>query len=400
MTPRTPFASVAYAHRVSTVDGSTGGAITGDVDITSSSGGNAFSVTQTDGGRGGYFQISNASNSEAAVQGTHVGPGPGGSFFSDGGGPGIRASASGGLAADLQGRVDTYGDLTTFDGVDSAVKVDVSAKQISTFGNDGLEQVRIWGSSYGEMQLHDNSGNDITALLSATSNGGGALQLMDELGTIQLSLAGGNSGDASANFPVDAINADETLEEAGIANRIQGSSVNVAGTADILIRTITTPTSGYVIAMASAWVEHLHLNGAFSQMRIYVIPTGGSSSNAPYTQTQISSFAPSGTYHQSMSCIGVFSVSAGANQFILQANNAGGNTGLVYDGQLTLLFVPTAYGVVTSNLNPTPPVGHETPDQESANAKLFNEQRIKGELAELRARLDELSSKIESQEVQ
>ncbi|HSG99275.1 MAG TPA: hypothetical protein VLB27_04445, partial [candidate division Zixibacteria bacterium] len=324
------------------------------------------------------------------------------SFFSDGGGPGIQAWATGGLAASLEGRVNTYDDITVLDGVDTAAKIDLSAKQISTFGSDGLEQIRLWGSSYGEILLHDNTGNDITAILSATSNGGGALQLMDELGTIQLSLAGGNAGDASANFPVDAINASETLEEAGIANRIQdaGSIIVDLTATDVLIRTISAPTNGYVIAMASAYLEGFHSNATATDVEFYVAPTGGGAADGPRTEMLISSNWPSGSYRTPVAVSGVFSVPSGNTQFRLLATRVSGSSAFVLDAQLTLMFVPTAYGTVTGNLQPTPPIGSESPELELAKAEEFNMQRIQAEVTALRTQLDALTAKLASQENQ
>lgn len=52
-----------------------------------------------------------------------------------------------------------------------------SGSQISTFGSDGLEQIRLWGPSYGELLLNDTTGNDTTVRLTANSDGGGALWL-------------------------------------------------------------------------------------------------------------------------------------------------------------------------------------------------------------------------------
>ncbi|MFQ5608333.1 MAG: hypothetical protein ACE5GA_10330 [Candidatus Zixiibacteriota bacterium] len=77
-----------------------------------------------------------------------------------------------------------------------------------------------------------NTGNEITATLTATSNSGGQLILGDALGSSSITLAGGSFGDVAAILPGGSINAGETAEEAGIANRIQGSSVLLSGSAD------------------------------------------------------------------------------------------------------------------------------------------------------------------------
>ncbi len=52
-----------------------------------------------------------------------------------------------------------------------------AGSQISTYGSDGLEQIRLWGGGYGEILLNDSTGNDTTVKLSAESNNGGSLTL-------------------------------------------------------------------------------------------------------------------------------------------------------------------------------------------------------------------------------
>ena len=59
-----------------------------------------------------------------------------------------------------------------------AVSLLGSSSQISTYGADGLEQIRLWGPSWGEIFLNDNTGNDTTVVLSANSNNGGTLTLL------------------------------------------------------------------------------------------------------------------------------------------------------------------------------------------------------------------------------
>jgi len=396
MTPRTAIVAVPFAHRISTVDGAAGGAISGDVDVSSNSVGNALSVSQSGGGRSGFFQIANGANTEAAVQGTHVGPGAGGSFFSDGGGPGLRASATGGVAAELEGKTHAFGDIVAFNGVDTAASVDVSAGTIKTFGSDGLEQIRLWGGTFGELLLNDNTGNNRTARLSATANSGGQLELGNATGVTQLTLNGGSAGDASANFPIGAINSTETLDEPGVANRIQagGTSLGIGGgSADILIRTITAPTDGYVIAFASGSASVLHTNGAFSTVSYGIVPPGGTLFTSPKVEATISGNAPSGTYEPALAVSAAFSVTAGAQQFTLAASS--GATATVSNSQLTLLFVPTAYGAFTSNAANVANDPMESRDAEREAAKQFTADRIAIELQEMRAKLDALQSQVE-----
>ena len=107
------------------------------------------------------------------------------------------------------GRLDVY---KTSAGT-PAISLFGSTSQISTYGSDGKEQARLWGASWGELLLHDNTTNNFTTaqLLAHESglfiaplaldgiipvplaNPGGALRL--SLGsTNRVYLKAGNSG--------------------------------------------------------------------------------------------------------------------------------------------------------------------------------------------------------------
>ena len=400
LSPRTELVSVPYAQRISTIDGSSGGEVAGDVVITTTSNGNALEVSQLGLGRGGFFQVANGGNTEAAVQGTHVGAGPGGSFFSDGGGPGLTTSATGGVAAELYGSLHSFGDMVGFDGVDSAMRVDVTDKMIRTFGSDGLEQIRLWGSSYGELRLNDNTDNDLTATLSATSNSGGKLQLMDETGAIQITLAGGSSGDASAVLPQDAINKSEILDEPGLAHSKWETSFSLdASTPDTLIfRTITVPTNGYVVAMLSSDVYLAHQENFTTWAYLKIVPPGEVYGNGTETYVSIPGLAADGAYYMSAAVTGLYSVNAGANVFTVQGTGGadldlGGAA--TYRTRLVLLFVPTLYGTVSPNNVPAVADIPVTAEEEAAEARQFNEQRIQGELLEVKNQLKALQEQFE-----
>ena len=53
-----------------------------------------------------------------------------------------------------------------------------NAAHLSTYGSDSREQIRLWGLSYGEIFLYDNStANNVVTTLSANGTGGGFLEL-------------------------------------------------------------------------------------------------------------------------------------------------------------------------------------------------------------------------------
>jgi len=74
------------------------------------------------------------------------------------------------------------------------VTLDGSGSQISTFGSDGLEQIRLWGPTWGELWLNDDVGNNTTVFLSANGNAGGLLQLREPAGANRALLSAPATG--------------------------------------------------------------------------------------------------------------------------------------------------------------------------------------------------------------
>ena len=77
-------------------------------------------------------------------------------------------------AAGVNGQLDVY---STAPGT-PAISLVGSANRLSTYGDDGLEQIRLWGPSWGEILLYDGTTtNHQVASLTANNNGGGRLYL-------------------------------------------------------------------------------------------------------------------------------------------------------------------------------------------------------------------------------
>jgi len=76
-----------------------------------------------------------------------------------------------------------------------AISLFGGSSQISTYGSDGLEQIRLWGVSYGEIILHNGLANNAVAVtLTAQSTIGGQLSLNSSNGSTRALLEGENSG--------------------------------------------------------------------------------------------------------------------------------------------------------------------------------------------------------------
>ena len=103
----------------------------------------------------------------------------------------------------LDGRLDVY---RTSVGT-PAISLFGSANQISTYGDDGLEQIRLWGPTYGELWLNNNlSGNHTAVFLSALGSNGGQLSLNNSNGQTRASLFGANTGGLLNLFAANGTN--------------------------------------------------------------------------------------------------------------------------------------------------------------------------------------------------
>ena len=77
----------------------------------------------------------------------------------------------------------------------AAITLDGAASQISTFGSDGLEQIRLWGPGWGEILLHNSLPNNAIAVtLTAQGSTGGKLTLSNTNGSSRAILEGENTG--------------------------------------------------------------------------------------------------------------------------------------------------------------------------------------------------------------
>ncbi len=96
-------------------------------------------------------------------------------------------------SSNVAGRLDVF--YSAFNSNHAAISLIGNGSQISTYGGDGREQIRLWGPSYGEILLSDSSTNNRTAVtLTANGVGGGLLKLYQADGNIGLSAHGDSSG--------------------------------------------------------------------------------------------------------------------------------------------------------------------------------------------------------------
>lgn len=97
-----------------------------------------------------------------------------------------------GNSTGANGRLTIYRTGTSSPGI----TLDGASGTIVTYGTDGLEQTRLWNGSWGELQLRDDTDNNVTVFISATSNSGGQLFLRNPTGVNGLYLFGDSGGTA------------------------------------------------------------------------------------------------------------------------------------------------------------------------------------------------------------
>lgn len=325
--------------------------------------------------------------------------------------------------------------LESRDFSNDTVTIKTFDNQISTYGSDGKEQIRLWGQSYGEILLYDASAaNDLTVTLTATNNSGGQLYLdqedgtagtvlrggttfdggsltmRDNAGVLSISLDAGLTGNSAAFLPSGAISDLEILDEPGIAHEYNSGTIVLTSTTTAYDTvTISVPTSGYVVVTAHAYLTRDHVNGTDNLLRMFISKTAGAlefdnsalwrnNSNSP-TNTGSDEILPA-------SCTKVEAVAPGTHTYYLNASAFTGS-GELWRRHLTAMFFPTAYGTVVSTVasksgdeRSISSVDGVHPLTESELTTITVEEhnaRLQEELAAMRAEMEARLQKLEQQ---
>lgn len=217
------------------------------------------------------------------------------------------------------------------------------------------------------------------------------------------------NGNLSVILPIDAVGAAEILDEPGVASAALGASVIMDGTLQVLTsRSITAPGPGYVLVIGTCQATTSHTAGTTTQINFGVSDTASSLPSNQDVSLALSSSLPSGIYILPVTVHGMFSVAAGINTFYLLGDEFVGDC-TVFDIQFSLLYVPTAYGLVS----PTLRGGGDVPDYlapvrgglsprevhaEQAEAAAFDQRRVMEEIAMLRKEVARLRARQDRRE--
>lgn len=200
------------------------------------------------------------------------------------------------------------------------------------------------------------------------------------------------AGTQSVRLPSSAIEASEMLDEPGVGSD-NNTNITLTGPIQFLAgRTMTAPTDGYVLVIATAHAVIQHLNGRQSTCILDVSDNITSFVSSTIARITLPSSLPSGLYEFPLSSHALFPIAAGPQAYYALGSKAGDVNVTVYDVQLSECFFPTAYTTVS---NPMPPPGSAAtsstsfdPEAERLEAQAYHNARIQAELDRMKAELE------------
>lgn len=301
-----------------------------------------------------------------------------------------------------------------------ALRTTPTTNQLSQFGIDGGEQIRLWGAGWGELYLDAaavNASTDDVRLTSNNGNGGrldlrksggingvslhgglsgtgATLALTNDAGSTTVFLDGDQTGDVAVQIPAASVSATEQFNEPGVAANNSPDTIPISGLGILVGRIITVPAAGYVIATGSLMLRSNHALGTVNNSRFWIEDTSNFIRSLE-SEHFLSATLPTGGYSDCIYVQSVFSVPAGPTGFTLRWSVSSGNHEVTVP-HLALTYVPTAYGTVAA-----PSAANTAQSSEHGlSAKEFDAERIQLELAEVRAQAEATTRRLAELESQ
>lgn len=273
-------------------------------------------------------------------------------------------------------------------------------RYFTAFGTSGATRA-LFGSrnDFGEVVLRSDASADRVILSAGGGSGSLELRSADGFSSNSIELnAGFAPGNSCVRLPGDAISSGEMMNEPGLASANNTNFVTLTSTTpqSVISRSITAPSNGFVIALGQSVARIVHTLGTITSGGVGLSDDGVAFGAAQDLNVILSGNAPSGSYAIPAHVNGVFSIASGETKTIhIVASETTGDIDLE-DLSLTLLFVPTSYGAVSSTLMEPGGApeeagasrGPQTPgeiDAERAASVAWNQERIDRELAAMRA---------------
>jgi hypothetical protein len=217
-----------------------------------------------------------------------------------------------------------------------------------------------------------------------------------------------NSGNSSVSLPVDAISAPEILDEPGAASYATSGGATLGASPTVIgSRTIVAPDSGYVLVIATAQVQPVHVNGTTSTANFGVSDVSDAFPANQDVAMMLVAGLPSGTYCFPVAVHGLFKVDvAGSHTYYFLGELISGSSNSCVDVQLTLLYIPTSYGTIQPTLATgrndgandeiSPAMTRADVAAQRVRSEAVNAERIQKELDAMRAEIESLRQAVEN----
>lgn len=411
MTPRAPLAAVPYAlgvsedHAVTELNNLTGDInLIGGTNVNISPSGNNLVISASGGGGG---------DNDWTVSGPTM-------YSNNTGNVGVGTNSP-------QHKLQTVGDVAAGDGSTPAyLRGYNGAGYTSVFGGDysgeGGEISMAQENGIDYMFLQPDFDGDGAFLQLYDGNGGTAFQVDGKVGPNDNAVISGfgtsnfiinlnSTGDTAVQLPAEAIASAEILDEPGLASRNDHATSSYPLTSSlstVTSRTISVPADGYLLVTSSMEIELNHQGSSC------YATTGLSLTTSLPNNQDLSYYLPTGAaqglYLSQSSPTAVFEVSAGSHTVNILANAIGTTDAVIWDAQLNVLFIPTAYGAVAlasdsddgrqfQNDRVSPAISAADAAAEQRESLQANNDRLERELSELRAQFEALRADIQADRV-
>ncbi|MCD6379899.1 hypothetical protein J7M07_05575 [bacterium] len=252
----------------------------------------------------------------------------------------------------------------------------------------------------------DNGGGVPEIVMDGNYSGSGNPYVRLSGSTSSIAFNTNTTGDDCVILPVNTISAVELAEETGVsASTDGGTTVEFPSSTWTVIKSVTilAPGPGYVIVIGSCQGDCLHNNGS-SSIGFYGV------SNSPTVvpanqdiQWMLDFAAPSGNYKTPVTVHSVFTAAAGANTYYFLGYEYSGSFS-AENVQLSAIYVPTAYGSVSSVATNAPGEDRLSVIQGRTDSDIAKERdeavaadrdRINRELSEMRGKFSKMEAEIE-----